>query len=334
VSAAASIERRIELSLSPRIWTGMKEKRDTSAIDRLAPGDHVIDVGGAAQWYHVAGSGPVCVVHPGGPGIGWEYLRMTALERHLTMVYLEPIGTGRSARFAHPDDYHIDRYAEFLAALVDHLDVPSPLLLGHSHGGFVAQRYALAHPDRLGGLVLYATSPLTGEEFWQAAVANVRHFPEWYPDRPEAVEIPAAFMAALAATTDAGYTDALRRILPLYFADPWAPGETLAALRAGIQGWVDPQRGKEPRPFDTRDSLPSLNTPTMALSGVHDFICGPMWTRQLYAAIPGTQLVLFQNSGHMPHIEQTDAFTAAVAGFARSIGTLNTAETAKAGRES
>jgi pimeloyl-ACP methyl ester carboxylesterase len=31
-------------------------------------------------------------------------------------------------------------------------------VLGHSHGGFVAQQYALDHPDRIAGLVLYDTS--------------------------------------------------------------------------------------------------------------------------------------------------------------------------------
>ncbi|MGW6793172.1 alpha/beta fold hydrolase [Streptomyces chartreusis] len=42
-------------------------------------------------------------------------------------------------------------YAAFLAAVVDELDAPRVHLLGHSHGGFVVQRDALEHPDRVPG---------------------------------------------------------------------------------------------------------------------------------------------------------------------------------------
>ncbi|MCO1577534.1 hypothetical protein M8C13_17385 [Crossiella sp. SN42] len=46
----------------------------------------------------MTGARLVCLVHSGGPGIHWEYLRMPEPERHLTMVYLEPVGTGQSGR--------------------------------------------------------------------------------------------------------------------------------------------------------------------------------------------------------------------------------------------
>lgn len=49
------------------------------------------------QRYHVFGTGPVCIVHPGGPGIEWEALRMPAIEADLTTIYVEPIGAGEGA---------------------------------------------------------------------------------------------------------------------------------------------------------------------------------------------------------------------------------------------
>lgn len=68
----------------------------------LSPGTHTIVVqhgpSHVEQRYHVAGAGPVCIAHSGGPGIGWEYLRMPMLERSLTMVYIEPVAR------AHPVD--------------------------------------------------------------------------------------------------------------------------------------------------------------------------------------------------------------------------------------
>ena len=286
------------------------------APDPLAAGEHLIDVDGRPQWYHVAGRGPVCLVHPGGPGLGWEYLRMPALEAHLTVVYLEPIGTGRSARFDHADDYSIDRYTEFLGRVLDHLTVPAPLLLGHSHGGFVAQRYALSHPERLGGLVLYATSPATGADFWTSAVTNVQLFPQQYPDRAAAADIPPAFQAALAADTDEAYTAALRRLLPVYLANPWGEESLLPAVRQGLHAWVAPARAQEPRPFNVRASLTGLTVPSLILAGAHDFICGPRWAQALTATIPGARLVTFDDSGHLAHLEEADTFATTVTGFA------------------
>ncbi|GGJ58314.1 alpha/beta fold hydrolase [Streptomyces brasiliensis] len=112
----------------------------------VTPGTREITVDGVRQVYHVAGRGPVCVAHSGGPGTDWSYLRMPLLEQHCTMVYLEPVGTGDSGRLP---SYGLDAYVTFLAAVVEHLAVPRVHLLGHSHGGFVVRRYALDHPDRV-----------------------------------------------------------------------------------------------------------------------------------------------------------------------------------------
>jgi proline iminopeptidase len=72
--------------------------------DALAPGNHGININGVEQHYHVAGQGPLCIAHPGGPGLHWDYLKMRAVEQHLTMLYIEPIGTGSSGRLAeHPE---------------------------------------------------------------------------------------------------------------------------------------------------------------------------------------------------------------------------------------
>jgi len=40
------------------------------------PGDHQAIVNGVSLRYHVSGSGPVMIVHPGGPGLMSAYLRM------------------------------------------------------------------------------------------------------------------------------------------------------------------------------------------------------------------------------------------------------------------
>ena len=105
----------------------------------LSPGTHHATLNGAALVYHVHGSGPVLVALAGGPGFSWHYLRMPAVEAHATIVYLELVGTGASARLpaAH---YGRARDVADVEALRVHLGLDRIGLLGHSAGGFVAHR--------------------------------------------------------------------------------------------------------------------------------------------------------------------------------------------------
>jgi pimeloyl-ACP methyl ester carboxylesterase len=145
--------------------------------DPLSPGAHSFRLGGIAQRYHVYGNGPVCVAHPGGPGLFWQYLRMPALEKYLTMVYVEPIGTGESGRLpSHPHGYTEDRYSRFLQVLINRLCVSEVYLLGHAHGAHVAAHHAKHRADRLAGVILYDVMP-------------VRDPDDGHPDRGQAVSV-------------------------------------------------------------------------------------------------------------------------------------------------
>ena len=119
----------------------------------LAEGDHTMTVDGVRLAYHVHGSGPVCLVHPGGPGFAWSYLRMPEVERMLTLVYLEPAGTGQSSPLTRPTDYSFARYAELLDGALAALGLPKACVLGHSHGGRVAVFWAAAYPAHVGALI-------------------------------------------------------------------------------------------------------------------------------------------------------------------------------------
>jgi pimeloyl-ACP methyl ester carboxylesterase len=283
-----------------------------STTPALAEGIHNIELDGVTMRYHVAGRGPVCVLHSGGPGVAWEYLRVPHLEKALTCVYVEPVGTGGSGRLpTHPDGYSLDRYVSFVDALLDHLDQPTVHLLGHSHGGFVAQRYAISHPDRLAGLVLYDTAPAAGPELMAEAARNMEAFLERYADRPEAQEAMATWKA-LATGTDEEYTRSMRGLLPAYFADSRVTAEAFATMHAGLRAWaVTSDEG----PWQHHEALAKLHTPTLVLAGRWDFICGPRWACELYETIPDSQLVRFAQSGHFAHIEEPEEFASAVAGF-------------------
>ncbi|MFJ9363504.1 alpha/beta fold hydrolase [Nocardia sp. NPDC101769] len=285
---------------------------------RLAPGVHTVDSDGITQRYHVYGSGPVCVAHPGGPGIFWEYLRMPALEEHLTMVYVEALGTGESGSLpTHPHGYTRERYSLALQRLIDHLDVPEVYLLGHSHGAFVAAYHALHRPDGVAGVVLYEGAPVTGTEHGAEAGRRLQEFAAVHADRPELQEVLAAFEAMQAISSDEQTLAVARGILPSYFADYWADEQRWTAFRRGLRATYISGLDADLTPdlVDDRADLPNLTVPALVIVGRHDVICGPRWGLELHELIPNSRLVVLEHSGHMGHLEEPQRFEHAVREF-------------------
>lgn len=288
----------------------------------LTSGAHNVTIEGVEQRYHVAGQGPLCVVHSGGPGVGWEYLRMPLVERFMTLLYIEPIGTGASGRLADPRDYTLARYVRQVDGLLDHLGVGPVHFLGHSYGGIVALRYALAHPERLASLILYDSSPTSGPEFWERVQGAVGVFAERHKDQPELPDVLAALqmiftLLADPHATDEGLTSVFRRMVPVYFADYWARKSEFASLREAIRMYADPQRSVEPAPYDVRDQLSAISTRTLALVGSYDVICAPYWSQMFVERMPKAELVTLEQSGHFGHIEEPEAFARAASAFVR-----------------
>jgi proline iminopeptidase len=281
----------------------------------LTSGTHEIVVDGVRQRYHVAGAGPVCIVHSGGPGVAWEYLRTAAVEAELTTVYAEPVGTGESGRLPdHPRGYTVDRYSQFLHGIIEHLGLPKVHLLGHSHGGFVAQRYALEHSDRLVGMILYDSAPAAGLELFAEATCNLGTFARRHEGQPEIPEILKAWSSVSGISDDAGYTAVMQQLLPAYFADYWSRERELVPFRASLRAF---HVVGGPAPFDNREGLASIAAPTLVIAGRHDFICGLRWARDLREGIPGSTLLVLEDSGHLGHLEEPDTFARAVADFVR-----------------
>ena len=289
-----------------------------SVTGPLAEGVHTFEVDGRVLSYHVHGAGPVCVAHSGGPGIVWGYLRAPELEQHLTMVYLEPVGTGGSDRLAtHPHGYTRAGYGRDLAALIDHLRVPRVHVLGHSHGGFVAQYLALHRPEQLAGIVLYDSAPLNGPELGAEAMRALGEFATRHADAPGLDAALKAFAEIPSISDDESHVRVARAILPAYLADFWADERRWASMQSALEttyvSGLD-EHG-EPDLFDDRDELATLKVPTLVVVGRFDVICGVRWGEELHALIPGSKLLVRENSGHFGHLEEPERFAREVVAF-------------------
>jgi proline iminopeptidase len=285
----------------------------------MAEGEHRAWVDGLYIHYRVHGQGPVCIAHPGGPGLEGAYLRNPGLEQHFTMVYIDPIGTGDSEPLHEGESYTLARDAATIDGVRRELGVAKTCVLGHSYGGFVALTYATAHPDRVSALILYATSPTTGDEWQQAIDANLT----WFAGEPWFADAVQGFDAEKKATTDAELGAAFLQQLPLFVADATRVDE-YRAFFARFRYSIDPNRRRAADGgfvYDVRAQLGVITAPTLVIAGARDFICSPPFAELMRDGIAGATLVVLDKSGHFGHLEQPEAFADAITIFAARLRT-------------
>lgn len=103
---------------------------------------------------------PVVIALHGGPGIDGAKLRfqLAQLADAAQVVVPDQRGHGRSDVGA-PQTWNLDQWAADVEAFADVLGIERPVVLGESFGGFVAQRYASAYPDRPAAMILVSCGP-------------------------------------------------------------------------------------------------------------------------------------------------------------------------------
>jgi pimeloyl-ACP methyl ester carboxylesterase len=272
---------------------------------------------GRALGYHKMGSGPVLVCHPGGPGFSSLYFGdLAGLWERFTLVLLNPRGTGNSGRPGDSRAYQIEDYVSDVEELRVHLGLERLLLLGHSHGGVVAQAYAARHPARVERLVLASTLARFGAPQQEAMRVGMdkRSGQPWYADAVAALEEEQEGKFS----SDEEMAGLLFRELPLYFAH-------FGGAEAGYLDTLKTEKlnadalklfNKEIfETFDLRPELGAITAPTLVITGDEDFICGPVCADEIAAGIEGAEKVIVGDSGHMVFVEQPEEFEREVAEF-------------------
>ena len=265
----------------------------TSAVADMA------EVNGANLYYEQIGSGPAILMMHGGLGLSHDYLRpyFDALSDTYTIVYYDHFGNGRSDK---PDDYADMDFARLISdadALMTTLGHDTFTLIGHSYGGFIAQEFALSHQDRLDGMILVGTAPVL----------------DYSPSIGGSVEQMMAFARLLSEpmADDADFQATWFPVFQSYFHE-W-DDEVGADLDARTvyehRAWnvATSLLGT----FNVLDKLPSVTIPTLVTSGRHDTVTPPeLGATRFNAAIPGSHIFIFENSGHYPFIEEEEMFFA------------------------
>ena len=282
-------------------------------MSEIAPGEYEFSTSEGLLHYTVTGQGPACLVISGGPGAHPHYFEdLAGLTDTLTLVFLHPRGAGDS-RFPNDADWSLTGYARDVEALRQRLGLDRPLILGHSHGGFIAMRYAIMYPTHVGPLILFDTSA-RGLLEWDMETAIQPYADQpWFPTAR--VELA---LEITAETTPEEAARNLQAVMPFYFAQ-LTPDVAAYGARVGTLPYsTAPQiYGADVNGFQTdqRPDLPSINTPTLVLVGRHDFIHNVEMAEEIARLIPGSELVIFEQSGHFAFVEERARFHAVVRDF-------------------
>jgi 3-oxoadipate enol-lactonase len=191
-----------------------------------------------------------------------------------------------------------------LLALIDHLEMERPLIVGPSAGGKIALDLALAHPDRLGGLLLIAPG-YSGMDY--------DHVPGGKATFEKDERLSRAAADAWAAGNLAEATEHLREL--------WASaltGEALARFRTMVRDNAPEVFAERSGQYEQREGAPAagrlkeIRVPTLILVGDRDNPAMPPLARFLERGIPGAAVELVPGADHLLNLSRPDAFDAAV----------------------
>ena len=256
---------------------------------------------------------PVAFLLHGGPGADHTSYKPTfsALADRMQLVYVDHRGQGRSSRGPQAS-YTLDNNVEDLEALRLYLGLDQIIAIGGSYGGMVALAYAARYPGSVSQLIVYATT--ASHEFLPRAQQTLR-------DRgtPEQITIARKLWDGTFQSNDELKTY-FEILGPLYSyrteaMDPSEPqsvawGDRILSYEATNEAF-----GGFLRTYDLRSELAKITAPTLVLGGRHDWICAPEWSEEIARLIPGAEMHIFEDSGHMLRTDEPERLITTIAEF-------------------
>lgn len=200
-------------------------------------------------------------------------------------------------------DYRMERYVQFLVALLDQLGIQRVVLAGNSFGGRVAWETAAAHPDRVGQLILVDAAG--------------------YPT--PSVSVPIGFrIAQIPVLSTLMEVTLPRNMVESSVRNVYGHPEKVTpelidryydlTLRAGNRAALV-ERFRQAPSGDGAGRIQTLRVPTLILWGARDRLIPPESGERFHRDIAGSRLVVFPELGHVPHEEDAASTVAVVRQF-------------------
>ncbi|MCR2783220.1 MULTISPECIES: alpha/beta hydrolase [unclassified Microbacterium] len=268
-------------------------------------------INGARLKLQVSGpdDAPAIIVHHGAPGLGSRSEPVRSFGPFADayrIVTFDARGSGESEDL--PPYTHAQWVAD-IDAIREHLGLDTIVMAGGSYGGFLAMEYTLAHPERVQALILRDTAANT--DYDHLAVERARA-----TDRVTIDEWTISRIGTGHFADNTEFERYWRGILPLYdhSYDP-AATERKAQATSYHYATHNAAFGVNMPAYDLTGRLGEIQCPTLVVVGRHDWRTPVQASAAIADGIPAAELVVFEQSGHSPQLEEPEKFQAVVRDF-------------------
>jgi pimeloyl-ACP methyl ester carboxylesterase len=247
--------------------------------------------GSVKLYWESIGEGPAVLLIPGrGMTVDGWWATIPVLARSFRVITFDNRDTGRSTRSPWP--YTVPQMADDAVAVLDAAGEERAHVYGISLGSLVAQEVALRHSERVQALVLGASSAGGFAAYMPSSSVST------FFGRAGAMTLEEADWAAVAIT----YGEKTRRLhSERIFADiahrASSPLQPLESLRQAAAVAA----------HDAYDRLNQVSAPTLVVHGEQDKVIRPANALVLAEKIPGAELQLWPDAGHMYIIDEPKA---------------------------
>lgn len=277
--------------------------------DLADPDSLFIEVNGLKVHYKQSGQGEpyIILLHGFGASVfSWREV-MEPLGRLGTVIAYDRPAFGlteRPMQWNGENPYGTRAQVDLLLGLMDGLGIEKAIWVGNSAGGTVAALAALEHPDRVERLVL--VDPAIGGGGFDSPLVRLLMM------TPQANHLGPLLVRSIQADGD--------QIIQQAWHDP-------SKISPGVvEGYRKPLQAdnwdralwnftRAPRPADLAERVKTLALPVLVVTGDDDRIVPTENSVRLAGEIPGAQLAVFPNCGHVPQEECPQAFLSEVVPF-------------------
>lgn len=286
-------------------------------LDGLSAHKRHVEIAGVPVAYLDEGEGePLLLLH-GCPFHAYEWREaIPRLAQRFRVIAPDLLGLG-DTEVTLADDYRLPRDAEMVCGLLDALGIDKAHVVGHDHGGATCLLLMGAAPERLRSVVLtnieaYDGWPSAEERVYLKLIVHPLTSPlVWVVLHSRRVR---RRIFAIAAHRQAALTD---DVLDAFVQPHIATPARWQRLRRFFAWQLDPDHRRVT--IDAVAGMRTFTKPTLILWGRHDVNFGETIAQRLLNDIPGAKrLEWMENSGHLPMLEEPDAYAHAVSHFAES----------------
>lgn len=283
---------------------------------------------GTRTWVEEEGTGdPLLLIAGAGGSHDYFHPYFSQLAAKHRVIYFDAYGRGNSDKGKSASDYTLARDVEEVEALRQALKLEKLSIYGHSYGGFVAQAYAAKYPARISHLIL-SDIFLTGADFQESDDHINAEISQFFPELWGRVAALRAkgYIASSPELQEAylGYIDRMLELFYVYNPEsakkvPWNEHNFNPDVYYGTIGPdADFRIGPPLAEADYSAALNAMPASLLVMVGRRDGVVLPRLARHFATAVPKTQFLIFEKSGHYPFMEETGACMAAIDRFLNS----------------